>query len=88
MKATEIAKCITLDRLLNMLIAAIIVGALAILTAAILEYLALQKDLEADACKQTSSVATGKSVYCGKACWRDEMRVEYLCNSGVKVVIK
>lgn len=48
----------------------------------------LQQELEADACEQTSSVPTGKRVYCGKACWRDEMKIEYSCKSGVKIVYK
>lgn len=47
-----------------------------------------QAALEADQCKLTSSLKTGKSVYCGKACLRPELRKEYQCKSGIKVVIE
>ena len=44
--------------------------------------------LDADGCQQVSHEKTGKRVYCGKACFRDEFRTEYRCNSGVKVFIR
>lgn len=53
---------------------------------AISEHFELQETLKADECQQISSIPTGKRVYCGKACWRNEMKVEYSCKSGVKIV--
>lgn len=49
---------------------------------------AKQKELKEDNCKQVLEVKTGKRVYCGKACWRDEIRQEFSCNSGTRVVIQ
>lgn len=66
------------------LIAVCIVG----IVVSIVETQRLADELEKDECKQVSSVTTGKRIYCGKACWRDEMKVEYTCNSGIKIVYR
>ena len=47
-----------------------------------------QRALEADQCELIASTKTGKSIYCGKACFRPELRKEYQCKSGIKVVIE
>lgn len=51
------------------------------------EHQRLQAEMQADQCKLQSEAKTGKRVYCGKACWRDEIRKEFSCNSGVKVIV-
>lgn len=55
---------------------------------AIEEQKQLEQELLADDCKPTSETKTGNRIYCGKACWRDEKRLEFSCKSGVKVIIK
>ncbi len=44
--------------------------------------------LKADNCLLRSESKTGRNIYCGKACFRPEMRKEYACSSGIKVVIE
>ncbi|MEG3034021.1 MAG: hypothetical protein RR877_00840 [Aurantimicrobium sp.] len=48
----------------------------------------LQRELEKDDCTLLSEAPTGKQFYCGKACWKKEIRIEYQCKSGIKVIIK
>lgn len=48
----------------------------------------LQKELDKNDCVFDSAVETGKQIYCGKACWRKEIRTEYICKTGIKVVIE
>lgn len=50
-------------------------------------FIKMEEEKKADNCKLISKVETGKRVYCGKACWRQEYREEYSCNSGTKVYI-
>lgn len=52
------------------------------------EHTRLQEEMRVDDCKSVSKVETGKTIYCGKACWRKEMREEFICKSGVKVIVE
>lgn len=52
------------------------------------EHNQLQEEMKADNCQSVSKVDTGKTIYCGKACWRKETREEFSCNSGVKVIVE
>lgn len=45
----------------------------------------LEEQLQRDNCKLSLVQPTGKKVYCGKACWRDEMRKEFTCDTGTRV---
>lgn len=36
--------------------------------------------LKAEGCSIVSKEETGKQIYCGKACWRKEIRVERYCS--------
>lgn len=38
-------------------------------------------------CSLTSRELTGKSIYCGKACWRKEIKEEYLCKDNGEVLV-
>lgn len=48
------------------------------------EQIALMKSRE---CSLTSRELTGKSIYCGKACWRKEIKEEYLCKDNGEVLV-
>ena len=48
----------------------------------------VQEEMQADNCKLALQEKTGKVIYCGKACWRDEVRKEFTCKSGTKVIIE
>lgn len=43
--------------------------------------------LEEQGCALKSKEPTGRRVYCGKACTRDEIRTVYACNVGEMVVV-
>jgi len=45
-------------------------------------------EMQADNCKLTLESKTGKRIYCGKDCWREEIRKEFTCNSGTKVIVE
>lgn len=38
-------------------------------------------------CSLASRELTGKSIYCGKSCWRKEIREEYLCKDNGEVLV-
>lgn len=38
-------------------------------------------------CSLTSEEYTGKKKYCGKACWRKEIRAEYLCRDNGEILV-
>lgn len=44
-------------------------------------------ELAADSCHLLREEKTGNRVYCGKACFRDEIREVYSCKSGEKTYI-
>jgi len=56
--------------------------------ASIKEHARLQEEMQADDCKSISKVETGKTIYCGKACWRKETREEFSCKSGIKIIVE
>lgn len=43
--------------------------------------------MESRECSLTSRGLTGKSIYCGKACWRKEIKEEYLCKDNGEVLV-
>lgn len=47
-----------------------------------------QEYLDSKNCKVYSKQPTGKRVYCGKACFRDEIVTMYTCDDGPRVEVR
>lgn len=44
--------------------------------------------LKAHQCVKVYDIPTGRKVYCGKACFRDEIETKYDCADGPRIEVK
>lgn len=59
-----------------------VAGLILVVAAIISSEIRHQKMLEENDCSLYSEVETGEDVYCGKACWRPEVKRTYMCRGG------
>ena len=80
-----------MERLENWFYSLLIAAVIAILIVggiSVLQTKDRNEQMKKDSCQLIKEAPTGNKIYCGKACFKDEIRSIYNCKSGNVVIIE